>query len=400
MLRADVIEAGPSFRVEGHALVGDDQNDPFPIVVDHVLPSTSYSYQRHIHYLRSPRADTTFSIGAFEAGQENPLLMMAFSTCDREHLLEPLRQALHADLAGALVMTRAVGVVDLPKNLFSFTLGRLKEALAREGYRGVMLTAFNPYLGFTGKSLLASGFTTYARARVRYCYESDGFYTTGRLATDRSYCSPAATPRNRILATLVNPRSRMRRAWNQARHAFPVTIPDETRDGEDETNLNRSVPSVETLSEYRKILQEGWSLQTSHPAFAMNYRPGAPTGQCGVSSVWLLRELKETRGIDAYYCYGDLTFSNPAITPVRRHCWVEVGKANSPDRLVIDLTADQARGFHKPIVKDSHASLLSSGINYYSRAIRLLDQLPDDTVWPRFVKLLDRVDSNPLRKLT
>lgn len=94
----------------------------------------------------------------------------------------------------------------------------------------------------------------------------------------------------------------------------------------------------EFLTAYRAQVQAAWSEQTAHEDYAG--APGSPVGQCGVTSAWLQQRLSEDHGIRGTYCTG------PVFAPAggcldAHHCWLEVGTASDPDRVVLDLTADQ-----------------------------------------------------------
>lgn len=86
----------------------------------------------------------------------------------------------------------------------------------------------------------------------------------------------------------------------------------------------------ETLVAYRRVVEKGWTAKTAHPRFTgLN---GRPMGQCGVTSAWLQKRLREDHGIEALYCVGEV--SGPDGT-MPHHCWLQHG------RDVYDLTIDQ-----------------------------------------------------------
>src|SRR5215211_2087452 len=148
------------------------------------------------------------------------------------------------------------------------------------------------------------------------------------------------------------------------------------------------------IPEMRESLERAWTSRTIHPAFADQYRAGKPIGQCGVSSVWLARRLRSDFNVEGTYCYGDLSFDDARIGSVRRHCWIEIGDLAQADRLVIDLTADQASGFGERVIVFSMHDLRARGIYYDGRIRKGLDELPADAVWPRFLILSDIVDNS------
>jgi hypothetical protein len=113
------------------------------------------------------------------------------------------------------------------------------------------------------------------------------------------------------------------------------------------------------LTAYRKQVEQGWSKATAHPSY--EGADGSPVGQCGVSSAWLQRRLLEDHGIATAYCYGAV-YSNHRVVGAD-HCWLELGAG--PDRLVIDVTADQMPGVSDfPVLYASHSELIRDDIAY------------------------------------
>ena len=90
------------------------------------------------------------------------------------------------------------------------------------------------------------------------------------------------------------------------------------------------------LTAYRGMVQPAWSKATAHPSF--EGADGSPVGQCGVTSAWLMERLREDHGITTLFCAGSVVPIHYRTPPVD-HCWLELG--TGPDRIVIDLTADQ-----------------------------------------------------------
>lgn len=137
---------------------------------------------------------------------------------------------------------------------------------------------------------------------------------------------------------------------------------------------------------YRRLLEGAWTAQTAHPAYREQVLAHDPTGQCGVSSAWLVHQLDADFGVQATYCYGSLTIGDRVEVTIARHCWVEITCA--ADTFVIDLTADQAAGFDERIVFGAKQRLLSDHHLHYDARVRKSRQgLVDDDVWPRLVTL-------------
>jgi hypothetical protein len=88
------------------------------------------------------------------------------------------------------------------------------------------------------------------------------------------------------------------------------------------------------LATYRKQVEQAWTKDTAHHDF--HGSDGSPVGQCGVTAAWLQRQLKP-HGVNATYCTGPVYDPTGTVEP--QHCWLEVGPAGDPDRLVIDVAA-------------------------------------------------------------
>lgn len=110
------------------------------------------------------------------------------------------------------------------------------------------------------------------------------------------------------------------------------------------------------LQGYRKQVEQGWSKATAHPSY--EGADGSPVGQCGVTSAWLQRRLREDHGVETNYCVGDV-LSVRGIESVD-HCWLE-----TTARVVIDITASQMEWLtNLPVVCFPHAALKHQWIDY------------------------------------
>ena len=94
------------------------------------------------------------------------------------------------------------------------------------------------------------------------------------------------------------------------------------------------------LTAYRTRIQPAWSKATAHPSF--EGADGSPVGQCGVTSAWLQRRLREDHGISAMYCLGSVQTAGGFH---RDHCWLDIPDLWAPlatnSRVVIDLAGGQ-----------------------------------------------------------
>jgi hypothetical protein len=143
------------------------------------------------------------------------------------------------------------------------------------------------------------------------------------------------------------------------------------------------------LLAFRTELAEVWSLKTIHASYVDNLTAdqAASTGQCGVSSAWILWRFGRWYRFRAKYCYGDI-IHGATDTTFEYHCWIEIGNAGSARRLVIDVTCDQFKVFEDtPVLLDRHARLLGQSIEYRAASRRSFRSLNTDHVWPRFETL-------------
>jgi len=364
-----------------------------PLAFGPVQPSFGYFVQSKLHYLMNARCDTMLELGIHAPEAPMPLVYAGFSACDRRYI----REALSAvdptvDPAHVMVLTRMYGLPSAMPNLMSLVIARSAQYLRNSTQVRYIVTAFNPMLGFTGAVYRASGFVPFALAPVTYNYDHRGFYAS-RRRSGVALSQNLDTPPNVLLVLGVD------RHANRllAKLSKVITIGDQEY-------LERAVPPLGLgagekieisgrLSDYRKTLERAWSACTVHPGYIRDYEanPG-PRGQCGVASVWLARELRVRHGIEATYCYGKLETEVAGVEPVDHHCWLEIGPAADPGRLVIDLTCDQARGLKQTTLCDFHGDLSRRGLRYITSARQRLDELDQDRVWSRYLALRDTVE--------
>ncbi|MFD3504475.1 hypothetical protein [Streptomyces sp. NPDC058678] len=343
-----------------------------------VPPSAGYLYQSRLHYLLSPRADTLIEVGCYLQGATHPVTYLAFSMCDRPGIIQALqRQNLPAERGNVLILTRALGLSGAAHNLMSFTIGQAVRYLRTMGCT-FMVTAFNPLLGFTGSALHAANFTPFATAPVAYCYDKFGSYMTRRQSMSDT-CTDRRAGNYRNLLVVLGTDSTSRKEIRKVTTLQQVAEPPHNAHAGEPAELD-----LDELRDYRSWLEAAWSRKTAHPNYARE--PLSSKGQCGVSSVWLARRLRQ-REIEATYCYGRLTFKDPAISSVDHHCWIEIGPAHDAARHVIDLTCDQADGFQEKVIYRRYDELASAGIRYEPVTRLAVDDLPSDRVWPRYTQL-------------
>ena len=91
------------------------------------------------------------------------------------------------------------GLPGLPANLMSLMTKHVIRELRRRTRARVMLTAYNPLLGFCGAVYRASGFVPFATAPVAYGYDERDRYTTRRVGNSVRL-SELNTPPNILMA--------------------------------------------------------------------------------------------------------------------------------------------------------------------------------------------------------
>jgi len=366
---------------------------PVPLTFGPVQPSVGHFIQSRLHYLQSARCDTMLELGMHVPEAPMPLSYVGFSACDRSYIRQAIsaidQQAGRADI---LVLTRMYGLPSAPPNLMSLLIARAAQFLRGSTSARYIVTAFNPMLGFPGAVYRAAGFVPFALAPVTYNYDDNGFYAS-RRQSGGCLTQKLDTPRNVLLILGVDKAAR--RVLSKLTHVVDITRRSYRNIDEQLTeamsNCRKELDAK--LADYRRLLQIAWSADTAHPSYVKSFaeNPG-PRGQCGVASVWLARELRTVYGVEATYCYGRLEADIPGVEPVDHHCWLEVGRSSDPNRLVVDLTCDQATGLDRETLCDTYGDLAKQGLHYVAAFRRRLDELRQDRVWPRFLLLNDAVD--------
>ena len=113
------------------------------------------------------------------------------------------------------------------------------------------------------------------------------------------------------------------------------------------------------LTAYRRQVEKAWTKATAHPDY--DGADVSPVGQCGVTSAWLQRRLREDHGIGSTFCGGHVWLFNRCVAD--DHCWLEIG--DGPHRTVVDLTASQIRGLESWEIVCSTECALPGGVIFY-----------------------------------
>jgi hypothetical protein len=374
----------------GSFLVADD-GSAISLSFRTVRPGIGNIYQSRLHYLRAARADTWLHFGLFLPGASYPLTYVSLSVCDRPYIADSLVAGnLNCRPEECLVITRMFGLPGLPKNLMSLTLKHVIKVLRQTTSAKLLLTAFNPLLGFSGAAFRASGFHPFASAPVAYQYTDQGEFTTRRSGpTAQRTLNPM--PPNILMVRGIE--RAVQKEIEEQVDFVKISESDHDANVSAQGSLPRLAPDVwlKQLREYRDRLQVAWSMNTVHPSYLEEkFDSDSPRGQCGVSSAWLAQELYTLYQVEATYCYGDLLFDDDCSPSVMHHCWVEIGPEDDPTRMVIDLTCDQAENITEPVLCATHQDLISQdGMHYVSHTRSSLHRLNQDRVWHRYENLLD-----------
>lgn len=140
-----------------------------------------------------------------------------------------------------------------------------------------------------------------------------------------------------------------------------------------------------TLAAYRAQVEPAWSAATAHPGY--DGKAGDPAGQCGVTSAWLQRRLREDHGIKTLYRIGS-AWRLGDENPLRDHCWLEIGEGW--ERVIIDITAGQMEGLPDDAVFcEIFQTMCSYQISYVANRRLTADDLAADPVQPRLAILTE-----------
>jgi hypothetical protein len=354
--------------------------------------------ERELHYLRWFREDSDFRLGmALDPGRP-PLSYVSLGTCDRSYIKEAALRVLPETPPEELaVLSRVYALPGAPKNILSWSIAAAAKHLREQTVRRYMVTALNPMLGFTGASFFSSNFRAFATAPVDYAYSSDRFGHCLEYTTRRSGRSVVGglldTPPNALLITGLDTRSRHK--VSQIDRIIHIEESDYRSEAAAPASMEllTQLRVRRLLGGYRDVVEAAWGPDTAYPGYVhMDTQPSRdPSGQCGVTSAWLQETLWHRHGILSVLCRGRLSFDQRDIQAVPDHCWLEVGDRSSPDRVIIDITGDQARGFTRRIVCDTVRRLAAEGIHFAAMDCFQLDELETNRVMPRLRRLLDRL---------
>jgi len=145
------------------------------------------------HYLRSFREDGIYHIGLFIEGFDTPICYMNFCQIQREYkkevkeLVQKAFGKIDFESSKMIELSRVWGCGKLPQNTISFLVSHGVKHFSNLNYE-FMGTAVNPYLDFSGKSILASNFSPFAVRPVQYQYKANGEYVKLLSSENKKPC--------------------------------------------------------------------------------------------------------------------------------------------------------------------------------------------------------------------
>ena len=140
----------------------------------------------------------------------------------------------------------------------------------------------------------------------------------------------------------------------------------------------------------RRLLEEAWSDETAFQGIELTPGDVASRGQCGVSSLWICRQLSE-QGLDAMYVEGGM----PVNSWADEHVWAEVIVGGRP--IIIDLASDQ---YSNPLGSRVHVGEYSDEtFGRYEPSERFdPNNIPRKKLLARYAILESNISNLPRRK--
>lgn len=149
-------------------------------LMDHVSVSDSKYIESKLHYLHSFRTDSTIRLGLYLVGYKKPVAYMSLAKVDRKDKIDYLTQFVNNQIQDDVYeIARTYGCEKLPSNTISIMMSFCFKLLRKKGVK-YLITAVNPYLGFSGTSLLASSFEPFALRKVIYSYTDEFDFIVSR----------------------------------------------------------------------------------------------------------------------------------------------------------------------------------------------------------------------------
>lgn len=165
--------------------------------IDYVNIFDSEYIESKLHYLHSFRKDSEIHLGLFLEGYKKPIGYISLAKVDRKDKIDSLSQFVGREVKDNVYeVARTYGCKKLPFNSISIMMSYCFNLLRKKGIKYV-ITAINPYLGFSGESILASNFQPFALRNVIYSYSRKFDYITSRdKCKDNNYYINRTMPPN------------------------------------------------------------------------------------------------------------------------------------------------------------------------------------------------------------
>lgn len=173
------ILSGDAKLIGKYELLITDGAAKLPVKFDIVSDAVGTEVQEKLHYIRSARDDTIRTYGLFLDNAKVPYAYVSFSRANRRYQVDSLNAATGMNLSmdQVLTMTRAFAFDGSPLNSMSKLFHRAKVALKLEMPEcKAIITALNPYLGFSGGIFTGASYFPYALSPMEYWYDENGLY--------------------------------------------------------------------------------------------------------------------------------------------------------------------------------------------------------------------------------
>lgn len=194
----------------GKEMYVTNSGNRYKIKFSFVDSNIGFNIQDDLHYIHKSRKDTKFHFGLFLNGHEYPLCYCSFSVCDRKYQSKSLSFTVGEEVEPSViyVMTRSFGFTPLPHNMMSKLFDHSIKYIRnfhrnqKEKYPKYIITALNPFLGFSGGIFLGSSFEVFATSPMSYIYNKEGLYLNRRNSDSQTINQSLETPQ---IAWLVRP---------------------------------------------------------------------------------------------------------------------------------------------------------------------------------------------------
>lgn len=151
-----------------------------PFRIDSVSVMQGHVIESELHYMRCQADPGIIRQGLYLSEHQWPIFYLSGGVLDRRYKVEALERALQevVHIEECVNLSRIFGIGKLPRNVISVMISYLSDQISESAR--FIITAVNPFLGFSGVSMLSSGFRPFALCPVAYGYDTDGNYSSRR----------------------------------------------------------------------------------------------------------------------------------------------------------------------------------------------------------------------------